>query len=104
MSPAILSKIRNAHHVSPSLGTGNEMGLGFGMLIAKTFIHKLNAELQIESTSIDDDSKYHGTSYIITFKSGASALLNSEILASSSTKSLNAKMMCIGSIFLIGNQ
>ena len=61
----ILTKIFDPNAATSRKGTDNESGTGFGMPIVKSFVELYGGRISIESTTIDEDAKSHGTAITI---------------------------------------
>ncbi len=53
-------------------GTSGELGAGFGLPIAYSFIQDFNGEIEVVSTSFEESDDFRGTEFIITLRRASS--------------------------------
>ena len=68
MPELIMKNIFSEHEKTSRSGTNHEPGTGFGMPLAKYFIDKYDASIDVKSIEKSDSVTNHGTTFTIQFK------------------------------------
>ena len=71
MPKTIQEDLFSKHKSTSRLGTDKEVGTGFGMPLAKSFMDKFGGEILVTSEEKIADSDNHGTTFELVFKEAA---------------------------------
>ncbi|QTA88688.1 hybrid sensor histidine kinase/response regulator [Desulfonema magnum] len=70
MSQELQKDIFDMKKTTSRIGTGGEVGTGFGMPLVKKFVHTYGGKIEIFSKEEKDDPQDHGTEIRLTLKAG----------------------------------
>ncbi len=68
--PTLLANLFQINKKTSRLGTGKEEGTGFGMPLVEKFMRLYGGEIEVESTSIEENQDHHGTVMRLIFQAG----------------------------------